>query len=135
MKLVTNASCSPITVELCAAPKLRFRSDGPCDLGMEALRYAVCRFISRNPRLAGYYAAQSCALRFESARKDRKPKTFRCTAPAALLELPGAWAELRIRVDPDCITVTSLSLTDSYPKPAAEKATLPKILVWTSDQT
>ena len=130
MKMVTNNSCSPITVELNAASDMKLRCSVPCDLGMDAIRYAVCRFISHNPKLSGFYAAQSCALRFENDRKARKPKTFRCTAPAALLELPGAWAVLRIRVDPEAVTVTSLELTDTYPLPSRPKKEEPRIGVW-----
>lgn len=129
MKLVTKNTCCPVTVELTAAPDLRFRSEVPCDLCPEAIRYAACRFIARSPRLAGFYAAQSCSLRFESGRRARRPRTFRCTAPAALLELPGAWAELRVRVDAETVKITALSLTAAYPR-AAEKARPPKIGVW-----
>ena len=131
MKLTTNDSCSPITVDLLAAPDMKFRSAVPCGLGADAVRYAVCRFIAHSPRLAGFYAAQSCALRFESDRKKRRARTFRCTAPAILLELPGAWAVLRVRVDPDAVTVTALELTDTYPLPSLpKKEAAPKIGVW-----
>ena len=126
------ANFCPITVELSAAPNMRFRSEVPCSLGMEAVRYAVCRFISHTPRLMRYYAAQSCKLRYETSRKARKPKRFRCLARASLLELPAAWALLQIQVDPDGITVTGLELTKQRPlrKPPAEKDPLPKIGVW-----
>ena len=132
MKLITAGS-APVTVELIAAPAMRFRSQVLCDLEPEALRYAVCRFIARSPALGGFYAAQSCALRFESSRKGRRPRQFRCVAPAALLELPGAWAQLRVRVSPEAVTVTALELTADYPLPAPGKKTLPKIGVWRAE--
>ena len=132
MKMTTSRFESAITVELTAAPDLRIRSEVPCDLCPEALGYAACRFLAHTPRLARYYAARSCELRFGSSRRDRKPQYFRVLARAALLELPGGWAALRLRVDPDGITVTGLELTRARPVRKLPEPAEPKIGVWRS---
>jgi hypothetical protein len=121
MILKTKSQCDPITVELVPAQELRFRSDDPCDLLPDAAFYAVCRFLARTPSLLNPIAAESCRLRFERG-KARRPVRRHCTAPALLLELPGAWATVDFLVGAETVAVTSVTLSAEYPmgKPAGD---------------
>lgn len=80
-----------------------------------AVEYAALRFLARDARLFHYYASESCKLRFAKGKAARRAKTFRCTAPAILMELPGAWVQLTIRIDSEAITVTKIELLSAYP--------------------
>ena len=120
--LIKTGGIDPITVEVVPAHELRFRSDDPCDLLPAALFYAVCRFLVRTPSLLNPIAAESCRLRFERG-KARRPVRRRCTAPALLLELPGAWATVDFLVGAETIVVMAVTLSAEYPleRPANDK--------------
>ena len=115
MILKTKSQCDPITVEVVPAQDLRFRSDDPCDLLPDAAFYAVCRFLARTPSLLNPIAAESCRLRFERGRA-RRPVRRRYTAPALLLELPGAWAMVDFLVGAETVVVTAVALSQEYPQ-------------------
>lgn len=109
----------PAKVALRTADGLRIRTQIPCDLDRAALEYAALRFLAHNPRLLGYYAMQSCRLRFEKGRGGSQ--RFRCVAPAMLLELPGSWVRLGISVNREAVTVTALELLADYPRAGADR--------------
>ena len=82
-----------------------------CGLEAESVSYAVRRFIRRSPTLMRTYAGESYRLRLEHRRRSG----FGFAAPAALLELPGSWAGVRISVTPAGIEVTRIGLFGSLP--------------------
>ena len=82
MKYTNIPAHYPIKAELCTSDSLCLRSEVPCDLSQEAVEYAALRFLAHNSRLYYYYASESCKLRFAKGKAARRPKTFRCTAPA-----------------------------------------------------
>ena len=106
----------PIKAELCTDPKLRIIDSVPCDYLQETVEYAVLRFLARCAKLYHYYANESCKLRFAKGREARRTKTLHCTAPAMLMELPGAWVRLTLRINREAIIVTAIELSDEYPK-------------------
>ncbi len=108
-----NASYSRANTYSCpvsAARGLRFDLRVPCDLEVESLVYAVRRFIRRSPVLLGDFAGESYGLRLSRGRVRR-----RFVAPAALLELPGSWAAVSLRVLPTGAEITRIGLYDRLP--------------------
>lgn len=120
MKYTNIPAHYPIKAELCTSDSLCLRSEVPCDLSQEAVEYAALRFLAHNSRLYYYYASESCKLRFAKGKAARRPKTFRCTAPAVLLELPCAWVRLKLRIDRDTIQITVIELLAHYPSQKQE---------------
>ena len=117
MKFTNIPANYPIKAELCSSDSLRLRSEVPCDLSQETVEYAALRFLAHNSRLYHFYASESCKLRFAKGKASRRKKTFCCTAPVMLLELPGVWVRLMLRIDRDAITVTAITLYSDYPNP------------------
>lgn len=106
MKLNTAGTENRITADL-TAEALRVLPAVPEGLLPETLRYAVCRFLRQAEPLAGLYAGESFRMRLARGR-GRKPETFTCVTPAALLELPGNLILLRVCVSPELVSVTEL---------------------------
>ena len=126
----------PVKADLRTDPRLSIRGSVPEDLSREALEYAALRFLARCPRLFRRYAAESCRLRFSQGKKGGKARRFRCAAPASLMELPGGWVELTLRVDREAITVTGMALLDRKPRPRTQpQAPAPdSIRVWRPEE-
>ncbi len=81
-------------------------SPGLC---LDTIGYAASRFISRSPALCLQYTRISRGLRLAKG-KDRRPKHCSFTVPACLMELPGVWAEVRVTVTPEGVTVDQVGL-------------------------
>lgn len=115
MKYTNIPSTYPIKADLITDDNLRLRCEVPCDLSQEAVEYAALRFLAHNARLYHFYASESCKLRFAKGKAGRRPVTFRCTTPAVLLELPGSWVRLTLRIDRDAVKIKGIELLTNYP--------------------
>ena len=116
MKYTNIPAHYPIKAELCTSDSLCLRSEVPCDLSQEAVEYAALRFLAHNARLYHFYASESCELRFAKGKAAKRLKTYQCTAPAVLMELPGAWVRLTLRVDQEAIRIMSVEMLQEYPQ-------------------
>lgn len=100
----------PYSCPVKAARSLRLDLRVRCDLEAESVSYAVRRFIRRSPALMRAFAGESYRLRLE---RGRSRQSF--VAPAALLELPGTWAAVRLTITPGGVEVTRIGLFNSLP--------------------
>lgn len=114
MKMVSKTAASTCTCQLQAAKELHFSSCVDCLLAVESVGYAACRFIRRSPALRHTLTQESYRLRLAKGRERRK-QYHSFVAPAALMELPGAWVSVRLTVDPEGVTVEGMSLSEEYP--------------------
>ena len=79
----------------------------PAGLERDTLAYAACRFLTKSGAMCRAWVNESYRLRFARGREKRVCR-HRCTAPAALLELPGTWVRLRLSVSARGVTVEEL---------------------------
>ena len=113
MKMTSENEYGSYACELIAAKELRFHADFPCDVELDTVRYAVCRFLRKSKSLCKEYVKESYRLRLASG-KGRKTKRRWCLAPAALLELPGAWVHIGVSISATGVTVEQVGLHETY---------------------
>lgn len=101
--------------ELAIADDCRFRFDVPCSYEDCTIRYAVCRFFSKAGVLQRDCTYKSWQKRLRSGKKSRKALRFSYIVPAAVLELPGAWAQISGTIDAVGVTVRYLKLSNNHP--------------------
>ncbi len=104
-----------VSCSVTAAEKMHFSSDVPCELEMDTIRYAACRFLTKSRKLQQKYVRESYQHRIASKRKDKKPRYETCMVPAAAMELPGSWAVMRVKITAEGVTIQSLKLSDTFP--------------------
>ncbi len=113
MKMTTGFGYGALSAELAVAKDMVFTSEVDCgDLTQDAVRYAVCRFLRKNPAACDRYVTMSYRLRFATGR-DRRARRCRFTAPARAMELPGRRVVVTLSVDPGGVTVESVSIRRS----------------------
>ena len=112
MMTLTSAACS---CQLETAKDIRFHGGAVGgDLLPESAGYAVCRFLRSSSALRGVLVRESYRLRLASGKGRRTVR--RCfVAPAALMELPGAWARVTLNITATGVTVTGMYLCEEYP--------------------
>lgn len=115
MKMVSRTPSCSIMCQIEAAKDFRFRSGVSCDLLPESIGYAVCRFLQATPALRHSLVLESYRLRLAKG-KERRTHRRSFVAPAALLELPGGWVQVRLTVTPIGVTVTEVRLCEEYPQ-------------------
>ena len=111
MNKQTVSLCRPYSCPVKAARDLRLDIRVPCGLEPESIGYAVRRFIRRSPALMKRYAGES--YRFRLGKRRKADRAF--AAPAVLLELPGAWAQVRLTVTPAGVTIRRVGLYPGLP--------------------
>ena len=110
MSVQFDSVCRPYSCPVKTARDLCLDLRVPCGLETESVGYAVRRFIRRSPALMRDFAGESYRLRLERGRSRR------CfTAPAPLLELPGSWVSVFLRITPAGAEVTRIGLYDRLP--------------------
>ena len=115
MKKTSCSHARPYSCPVQVGRGLRFDLRVSCDLEDESIVYAVCRFIRRSPALMGDFAGESYRLRLQRGKTRRS-----FVAPASLLELPGSWAAVSLRILPTGAEITRIGLYDCLP--AAQRA-------------
>lgn len=110
MKMTYNS----LACEIAIAPDFTFHSSVPCDLEPDTVRYAVRRFFCKSSRICRDCTWASWQLRLVSARQ-RRPVRWTYSLPAALLELPGAWARVTVSVSAVGVQVHRVALLQQYP--------------------
>ena len=108
-----GTSRNAIQCQISPAKELRFFSQVPCDLELDTVAYAVCRFFVKSPAMCRLCAPESYRIRLATGRK-RKAQRHKCLLPAPLLELPGGWARIYYTVDAIGVTVQEVSLLKTY---------------------
>lgn len=114
MKLVSRTASHSVTCQIEATKELRFRTQTQCALLPESVGYAACRFLRSSPTLSHSLAEESYRLRLAKGQK-RRTLRHSIVAPAALMELPGSWAQVSLTVSPIGVTVTGVRLCEEYP--------------------
>lgn len=114
MKLVSRTASHSVTCQIEAAKELRLRTQTPCALLPESVGYAACRFLRSSSALRHSLAEESYRLRLAKGRARRTLRRS-IVAPAALMELPGSWAQVSLTVTPIGVTVTGVRLCEEYP--------------------
>ena len=115
MKMTTGSGCYAISCGLCAASDFRFYTQVSCQLERDTAAYAACRFLSKNKTLGRALVLDSYRMRTAEKRSGRRPVQRCLTVPAPLLDLPGSWAQICLRIAPEGVTVTGVSLLEAYP--------------------
>ena len=112
MMTLTSAACS---CQLETAKDIRFHGGAVgADLLPESAGYAACRFLRSSSALRGVLVRESYQLRIASGKGRRTVR--RCfVAPAALMELPGAWVQVTLNITATGVTVTGVYLCGEYP--------------------
>ncbi len=110
-----------LACEFAIAPDFTFRSDVPCELEPDTVRYAVRRFFCKSGRIRRDCTLASWQLRLASPRR-RRPARWSYILPAALLELSGAWARVHISVTAEGVQVHRLALLRQLPGPGGRGA-------------
>ena len=114
MRLSTVSGCRRLSCSPAAGRGFRFSAPVSCGYGSETALYAACRYLRHDERTAHELVAESYRLRF--AGKGARRSTRRTLLlPAALMELPCAWARLRVSVDREGVRVESLELFERFP--------------------
>ncbi len=109
MKLTTGTGYGALTCDLSVSPNLSFYTKTDCDLELDSIGYAACRFLRHTNKLCRTYVKKSYDLRFAKG-KARKPVRCFFVAPSALMELPGAWTHVRITVSPAGVVVDHVGI-------------------------
>ena len=94
------------------------RKDFCCELGelcSDAVVYAVSRLFSSSAAMCRSCVTESYAMRIATG-KGRRSARHSCVVPAALAEIDGNWLRVSYSVDPEGVTIQSVSLFDSYPQ-------------------
>lgn len=110
MKMTYSAG----TCEITTAQEFFFHSEVPCNLEPDTIRYAVCRVFQKNRTLRRHGVYQSWQMRVSGAHA-RKRCRHTYLVPAALMELPGSWAQMTALVDGTGVTVECLELLREFP--------------------
>lgn len=103
-----------LACEIAIAPDFTFHSSVPCDLEPDTIRYAVRRFFCKSSRICRDCTLASWRLRLASPRR-RRPERWNYILPAALLELPGAWARVTVSVTAVGVQVHRVTLLRQLP--------------------
>lgn len=117
MKKTMTMTCGACSCTLETAKDLHFRAlKSGGDLLPESAGYAVCRFLRTSSALRGALVRESYQLRIADG-KGRRTVRRSFVAPGVLMELPGAWVQVTLRVAASGVTVTGVRLCETYPNP------------------
>ena len=109
MKMKTGKEGRRLACDVWAAKELKFKTEIPCSLESDTIGYAACRFLTKSEILCRDYVEQSYRLRLKQG-KGRRPVRSWFTAPARMLELPGAKVEGRVMITRKGVEVQSVSI-------------------------
>ena len=128
MKMKTGKEGRRLSCDVWTAKELKFQTEIPCSLESDAVGYAACRFLTKCEILCRDYVEQSYRLRLKQG-KGRRSVRSRFTAPARMMELPGAKVEVRVMITPKGVEVQSVSImaaneTGQQKPPLKEKAAI-----------
>ena len=128
MKMKTGKEGRRLSCGVWAAKAFKYQAEIPCGLESETIGYAVCRFLTKCDTLRRDYVEQSYRLRLKQG-KGRRSVRSRFTAPARMMELPGAKVEVRVMITPKGVEVQSVSImaaneTGQQKPPLKEKAAI-----------
>ena len=109
MKMTNGSGYGAQVCDLTVSPTFTFYTRTDCDLERESIGYAACRFLRHSPRLCQVYVKRSHDLRFA---KGKARKSIHCffVAPSLLMELPGAWAHVRISISASGVMVEHVGI-------------------------
>jgi hypothetical protein len=115
MKKTMTLTSAAYSCALETAKDIRFHGGvRGADLLPESAGYAACRFLRSSSALRGVLVRESYQLRIASGKGRRTVR--RCfVAPAALMELPSAWARVTLNITATGVAVTGVFLCEEYP--------------------
>ena len=109
MKMKTGKEGRRLSCDVWSAKKLKFQTEILCGLESDTIGYAACRFLSKCDILCRDYVEQSYRLRLKQGKGRRGVRSW-FTAPARMLELPGAKVEVRVMITQKGVEVQSVSI-------------------------